>query len=401
MRPFTLVFRDETLEKEFQKVCFETNLPQIRVCLALGFLLYALFGILDHWIIPDAERLAWIIRYAGVCPLLAVVFFLTYLDVRHQYLYPLMAFAGLIAAVGIIVMILGAGAPGSYLYYAGLLLCLMFFYAFFRLPFTTATALSWGIFLLYEFLVVRADSISFPVLVNNTFFFIAFNITGMSAAYSLERHMRRDFMQRRKIREQTERLETALQEVEKSRQEAEEIAKLDPLTGLYNRRYFFAVAERELARYRRYRHSLSLIMIDLDHFKLVNDTYGHFIGDQVLQALAAAIGGLMRQADTPCRYGGEEFAILMPETDLAAAETLGRRIKQTIESAEIETRKGAIKVTLSMGIASLDGVENAGIEHLVDRADHALYEAKYSGRSEIKIWDKTSAGTQLELIPLS
>lgn len=400
MRPFTLSFRNENLEKEFQNVCYEKNLPQIRVCLALGFLLYAMFGILDHWIIPDAERFAWIVRYCIVCPILVAVFFATYGNIRHQLMYPLMLFVGFVAGAGIIVMILAAGAPGSFLYYAGLLLCLMFFYTFFRLPFLQATALSWTIFLLYELMVIWTKSISLPILTNNTFFFIAFNITGMSASYSMERHMRMDFMQRRKIREQTETLEAALLDVEKSRQEAEDMAKLDPLTGLYNRRHFFGIAERELARYRRYRQSLSLIMIDLDHFKRVNDTYGHYIGDQVLQSLAAAIGSLMRETDTPCRYGGEEFAILLPETDQAAAEHLGHRIKYVIESTEINTRKGPIQVTLSMGIASLQGAEDAGIEILVERADYALYEAKYSGRSEIKIWNKCSAEAQLELITL-
>ncbi|ACM18667.1 diguanylate cyclase [Geotalea daltonii FRC-32] len=399
MRPFTLVFRDRDLEKEFRKANYEKNLPQIRVCLALGFLLYASFGILDHWIIPDIEQFAWTVRYYIVCPLLVGVFFLAYSEIRYQYMYPLMVLAGFVAGVGIIAMILGAGAPGCFLYYVGLLLCLMFYYTFFRLPFLAATVLSWTIFLLYEVLVIWTKSIPLPILTNNTFFFIAFNITGMSASYSIERYMRQDFLQRRKIREQTENLKKALLDVEKSRHEAEEMAKLDPLTSLYNRRHFFSIAERELARYRRYRHSLSIIMIDLDHFKRVNDTYGHFIGDQVLQALAAAIDKLMRKADTPCRYGGEEFAILMPETDLAAAQNLGRRIKDAIESTEIDTRKGPIKVTLSMGIASLDGAEDACIEQLVERADHALYQAKYSGRSLIRIWDKSSsAEAQLELL---
>ena len=134
---FTLTFKDQNLEKEFQKDTYEKNLPHIRISLALGFLLYALFGILDHWIIPETETFAWVIRYYIVCPLLVIVFSVTYINVRYRLMYILLSFVGFIGGIGIVAMILGARLWGSFLYYVGLLLCLMFYYTFF--PFTLSS----------------------------------------------------------------------------------------------------------------------------------------------------------------------------------------------------------------------------------------------------------------------
>jgi len=241
-------------------------------------------------------------------------------------------------------------------------------------------------------MVIFFSHITLPALMNNATAFLAFNITGMFASYSFERYMRSDFLQRRTINERTDELRSALLEVEKARGKAEALSQLDPLTGLYNRRYFFSVAEQELERTARNHHCVSVIMLDIDHFKNINDSHGHRTGDMVLQEVARKISDTIRTIDTPCRYGGEEFAILLPETDLSASELIGCRLRQVIEAMRINNGDGAILITASVGIASLTGGDYTKADVLVEMADQALYDAKKAGRNQVKLWKEMEGG---------
>ncbi len=160
----------------------------------------------------------------------------------------------------------------------------------------------------------------------------------------------------------------------------EKLSSTDDLTGLYNRRHFFVALERELERAQRHQHALTLIALDLDRFKLVNDTYGHAEGDRVLKATADCILHHVRRYDVVARVGGEELALILPETDLEPARVLAERIRKTFE---LEILAGGRKaVTLSGGIAQWNAAESAG--QLLKRADDALYEAKAKGRNRIE-----------------
>jgi diguanylate cyclase (GGDEF)-like protein len=127
-------------------------------------------------------------------------------------------------------------------------------------------------------------------------------------------------------------------------------------------------------------------MLDIDHFKSINDSHGHRMGDMVLQEVAQKIRDTIRTTDTPCRYGGEEFAILLPETDISAAEVIGCRLQQVIEAMRVETGDGTIMITTSVGIASLTEGDYTKADVLVEMADQALYEAKKAGRNQVKLW---------------
>lgn len=159
------------------------------------------------------------------------------------------------------------------------------------------------------------------------------------------------------------------------------IAATDALTGAYTRRYFDDVAARELARSARNLTSLSLVIFDIDHFKKINDSYGHLAGDKVLVTLSSLCQENIRSTDVYCRFGGEEFIIMMPETDLESAfhktETLRKLVA---EKPLVEFNELAIPVTFSAGVATWDGKET--IEHLIERADKALYKAKQGGRNK-------------------
>ncbi|MEX2642227.1 MAG: diguanylate cyclase [Acetobacterales bacterium] len=170
------------------------------------------------------------------------------------------------------------------------------------------------------------------------------------------------------------------------RKQAEErlrtLATTDELTGTANRRAFMEKAAEELARARRYGRPLSLLMLDIDHFKQVNDNHGHGTGDAALRSLAETARGQLRVSDLLGRLGGEEFATLLPETDMNAAREVAERIRRAIAAAEIESGSGPLQVTVSIGASGL-GADGDDIEHLMSRADSALYEAKRAGRNRV------------------
>lgn len=168
---------------------------------------------------------------------------------------------------------------------------------------------------------------------------------------------------------------------DEARKQLELLANRDGLTGLINRRHFMLLAEQELARAQRYRRPLTVGMADLDHFKRLNDTYGHAAGDAVLKSFAAQVGDTLRQSDLVCRYGGEEFAFLFPEVAIDEAMRLAERLRERFSAFEIAIPDGRlVRVTFSMGLADATSLP---LEGALKRADEALYEAKRSGRNRI------------------
>jgi diguanylate cyclase (GGDEF)-like protein len=158
------------------------------------------------------------------------------------------------------------------------------------------------------------------------------------------------------------------------------LATTDPLTGLANRRHFLSVAEAEWNRFQRYARPLALLMIDIDHFKTVNDRYGHACGDHVLRAIANACRSGQRTSDAIGRLGGEEFAILLPETEQDAAMHVAERIRQSIEAEIRSFEQVYFRVTVSVGVATATA-SMSGFNALLRYADKALYEAKAAGRN--------------------
>jgi len=157
---------------------------------------------------------------------------------------------------------------------------------------------------------------------------------------------------------------------------------LDGLTGVYNRRFLDTKIQEEFSRHRRYDRPFSLIMCDIDHFKNVNDTYGHQCGDIVIKQIAALIGSMLRDTDFLARYGGEEFCCLLPEANLDEALSLAERLRQAIEQEEINCNGQPLKITVSFGVAYMHDVVKSA-ESLLQKADEALYAAKKSGRNRV------------------
>ncbi len=175
-----------------------------------------------------------------------------------------------------------------------------------------------------------------------------------------------------------------LNQIDELRQQLHEQANRDPLTGLYNRRYLDSTLEREIARCKREGHPLSLIMIDIDHFKKINDTYGHLAGDEILISLGKILGGMARAGDVACRYGGEEFLVIMPNMSLDACLERAEELRVTFGHMVVAFGDFRLQVTLSIGIAVYPG-HGISADELISCADRALYQAKHKGRNRVEV----------------
>lgn len=179
-----------------------------------------------------------------------------------------------------------------------------------------------------------------------------------------------------------------LRDVSESKKTEEELLRLaatDPLTGALNRREFTLLADREALRSNRYHHALSLLMMDLDQFKRLNDTYGHAAGDKVLQRFTTLCTNTLRNVDIFGRWGGEEFVALLPETDIEGAAVIGERLRKLVAESVLTYHDHKINFTVSVGIAQYkDGETSLGGP--LGRADSAIYDAKKAGRNRISVF---------------
>jgi diguanylate cyclase (GGDEF)-like protein len=180
-----------------------------------------------------------------------------------------------------------------------------------------------------------------------------------------------------------------IEERKRIEKELEFLATIDPLTCLYNRRHFFKLAQHEIDLSLRYNRPLTMLMVDLDHFKDINDSYGHATGDQVLGLVSAFIQKTLRSVDIIGRYGGEEFCIVLPETNLKQGLLAAKRLMRSVKEENFETASGKISLTISIGLSNLpldNQTVKVSIDQLLDNADKGLYKAKQTGRNRVETY---------------
>jgi diguanylate cyclase (GGDEF)-like protein len=163
-----------------------------------------------------------------------------------------------------------------------------------------------------------------------------------------------------------------------------ELATIDGMTGLYNHRFFQEALGREVSRSQRYGAMVSLLYMDIDHFKLFNDKYGHQVGDEVLKIVARTIRRNLRDSDVPCRYGGEELVAILPDTPLEGAAAAGEKIRKAVESLRLPVNDQSVKITISAG-AAMYPLNATDKQTLIEAADGALYQAKQGGRNQVRL----------------
>ncbi len=174
--------------------------------------------------------------------------------------------------------------------------------------------------------------------------------------------------------------------------EVQRLATIDPLTGLHNRRSLGNLSRQAYEQAAQYRHPLSVLMLDIDYFKHVNDTFGHVVGDQVLQAVARVCLAELRVVDIVGRYGGEEIMLVLPETDNDRAFQVAEHLRHTLATTPVPTDRGEVYITVSLGGITFHGSEPFSLEYMIDQADQALYAAKHAGRNQVIIWEQNTTG---------
>jgi|GEM_PF-3999876 len=196
------------------------------------------------------------------------------------------------------------------------------------------------------------------------------------------------------LEEKSKALKKANQELIEAKEEQRILSITDPLTSLYNRRHFNSELEKVFDLSKRYQRSFSIFILDIDHFKKVNDNFGHPFGDQVIIGVADALRESLRNVDTCARWGGEEFMVLLPETGEEGAFTMAERIRTKI--SEISFLPGDVHVTISLGITTFDGSnqDQEILDDLLKQSDQALYQAKNSGRNKTCIYQKVSPSVE-------
>jgi two-component system cell cycle response regulator len=191
----------------------------------------------------------------------------------------------------------------------------------------------------------------------------------------------------RALVEKTVKLEMLTAELERKNRQLERLANVDGLTEAYNHRYFQNFLDQEINRSRRHGHTLSLVMADIDHFKKLNDNYGHQVGDEILRQFCEVCRGMLREYDLFARYGGEEFALVLPETAVEDAELVAEKIRSAVALHDFEHDMVSHRITASFGVAAMRPVDDSfGKSDLIGFADKALFQAKKKGRNRIMVY---------------
>ncbi|MEA3468242.1 MAG: diguanylate cyclase [Thermodesulfobacteriota bacterium] len=193
-----------------------------------------------------------------------------------------------------------------------------------------------------------------------------------------------------RLRRKEQELEKALDEVIRQQKLFKKLSITDDLTGLYNRRHLNNILQQEFQRSKRHKNDLSCLMLDLDHFKQVNDTYGHDFGDTVLRVFAFILKEFIRSSDYAFRYGGEEFLLLLPETDIKGALQVGEKIRLHMANEKITENTISTTVMVSVGASSVHSNEPSASDDLITFADKALYEAKMNGRNQVRVYGQNA-----------
>ena len=236
---------------------------------------------------------------------------------------------------------------------------------------------------LYERLFRKKDGQIIPVEINLEL------ISDKNGAPIYIQSIVRDISERKRAEKEikiaNELLSSRLIEIEQLQKELHEQTLRDPLTGLYNRRYLNETLEREIARGKRGKKHLSIIISDIDHFKKINDTYGHQVGDKFLIEVAAIMKKHARASDIVCRYGGEEFLLVLPDATKTSALKRAEELRKICADICILHEGKKLKITLSFGVAT-HPIHGKDADELVVKADKAMYKSKRAGRNQVSIW---------------
>lgn len=323
----------------------------------------------------------------GVTCLCALLCFLSTYVKRRDRIAPIVTFAYFMAITVSECTELALRPEFSNQIIPFLVLVMIVYYVFF--PVRLSLQITGGICatILYSIsLSLGAADMSVYLLVNVVFLLV--NLLGIYVAYTMNVAARREYHTKLELLETNDRLKIEIDERKRASDKLTEMATIDELTQIYNRRNFINLAKIEMERARDLELEVSLLFMDIDYFKRINDTYGHSMGDVVLQRLSAVIGSSIREVDIFGRFGGEEFAILLPGCSLEHAEAKAQQICELVSSLNFAVDKpespvGAFSTTISIGVAACVPKICDDFESIMHQADTALYQAKEEGRNRV------------------
>ncbi|OTG63537.1 GGDEF domain-containing protein [Acinetobacter sp. ANC 4470] len=349
-----------------------------RAPIILGLYLYLSFG--TYQTLPTEMRFEWIVYYGWVGMIIVFAWLLAFIPTMNKWFdhYVGLGSTGAVALTFTLINVLEQG-QNNVLFHAAMMYAVVIIYGFVGMRFYTAIIAGWCGGLIgvgvSTWLNVSIDWI----FLNRTYTFSSF--LGMALAYATDRQHRENYLQNCMI--ELNRLELMRQA-----QQLSILSQQDALTGLANRRYLDEVLENEWKRAIRHELPITIMMIDIDFFKLYNDTLGHIQGDQCLRRIAILLGSISsRSGDLAARYGGEEFLLLFSITDKDQALIQVQRLMELVQNIGIIHPKSNVSkhVTISVGVATMVPHLNDSLSEFISRADHALYAAKSNGRNQYHI----------------
>jgi diguanylate cyclase (GGDEF)-like protein len=369
-------FAAADLEAQFRAYAEGQQLAMLRRSTILGLVLYPLFGILDLLVAHDQLVRLSLLRFAVFVPIGLAVLGGSYVKGLARHAAPLALAVIFAAGFGVILMMGLVPLQAQSIYAGGVILVLLAGYTAFGLRALFATLVCWSIVIAFELASLLFISAPLAVFVGHNLLFISANVIGMVAAWALEGRARQAFLHLCDAEYERGRLADANRRLE-------ELVVTDPLTGLYNRRQLEMRLRELVATARRRKRPASVIILDLDGFKRVNDSHGHLAGDDILVRVAGCIRQVARQTDLAFRIGGDEFCLLLDDTDGPGAVRLAERLLSALAQARPADAPGW--VGFSAGVATTQGGEEPG--ELLAAADRRLYSAKLAGKGRVVAQD--------------
>lgn len=376
-------FRFLRFPPRIERLFLRHDIPRRRKrYLVLGLVavvIYNVYCFSDMIVLRDIYPLAWLIRLGIVTPVMCMMLLIVYLQKLKRYTEQMIGSIVVSTSLSILIMLLLSNDPNEIHYHTGIIIIIIFGNIVVGLSFVTALVCSAIVLALYSALLPIATTMSVEAIFNHALVLTTAVVMSLIGNYQMEAELRRVFLM-----SLLNRLESI--KLAQTNKTLEQLSLSDPLTGLYNRRYFDAALEREWRGAQRSGEPLALLYIDIDHFKLYNDTYGHKTGDCCLVKVAETIRCAARRPYDVCaRYGGEEFVALLPGTDLEQAAAVAERIRTGVEKMCIahESSLTCAHVTVSIGLAGGITSTIPGPYSLMDAADSAMYQAKREGRNRV------------------
>ena len=267
-----------------------------------------------------------------------------------------------------------------------LIIIVLFYYLVFPVPLLFSVGGSLSATILYGSILIFVHNYPLGKVLPTIMTFLLVTVTSFYFSRSLKRANRSEAYVMMQLKQANEDLQNEIREKQQVQKRLEELVTLDELTKVYNRRHFRELANRELQRAGRTGQFVSLLFMDIDHFKVVNDSYGHSAGDEVLKKIAQTCQNSIRDLDIFARLGGEEFVFLLPEINISQAEITAERIRKIISGTLICTDSDEIRVTASFGVSAYHKEKSETLDKMVQQADKALYEAKERGRDRVVVY---------------